>query len=212
MSENRWKIIKNEKRTEEEPQRWETLVERQKTDTTATMVNMEVAESLAPDNQKFRSHLDTIKERESLLETEMCKLTQEMLAVSLYIQKSTVTLENCKLTVKLLVREQLDVWLELKETGKDRYMTWKELLGDNWKQLLGRGPGEIFEEIRKGKNLVKVARFSFTKDWQLADRDFPSYFLRLLPAARILANEELEKLQAEAQGDIEYLKADSLNF
>jgi len=215
--ENRWQVIKDGKVIKEgtskvkgDPPRWETLVERQKTET--HVLNMEVAESLAPDNQKFKSHLDTIKERERLLETEMCKLTQEMLALSLYNQKSTVTLENCKLTLRLSVHDQLSVWLELKETGKDRYTTWKELLGENWKELLSRGRKELVDELRKGKGPVKVACFTFTKDWKLADRDFPIYFLRLLPAARILVNEELEKLQAEAQDDIEYLRADRLNF
>ncbi len=174
------------------------------------VVDMQVAESLAPDNRKFKSHLDTIKERERLLETEMCKLTQEMFAVSLYMQRAAVTLENCKLTVKFLAHDKLSVQLELKPTGKDRFTTWKELLGENWKDLLGQGSKEILEVVRKGRSPVRVACFTFTKNWALLSRDFPSYCLSLLPAARILANGELEKLQAEALADIAYLKTDEL--
>lgn len=151
---------------------------------------------IALKDDRLNRHAELIKERNELLGHQLVALAKEMFAISLYTGQKAVILDNCKLSVQLRLGQMLQVSLYLKKVRKrDKRMTWRNLL-DNY-----------HIKARKLDPSKSIASFDVSESWNIESKNFGVEFIKLLPAARLLAAEKLDTLMTEAEGDIEFMKS-----
>lgn len=169
-------------------------------------------------DERLTRHAVLIKARNKIVTREMVLLAKELFTISLYTEHPTVVLENCRLTVQMRRGQTLDVWFYLKKLAKGdkNVFTWRDILRDVAKSKNMTSMSEFLREIREERRRMEtdhksvskaIASFGVSDVWNVVDRSFNLNLMRLLPAARALANERLNELMVETQGEMAYMES-----
>jgi len=161
----------------------------------------------------LQKHVDLISRKREIIQTEMIKLTQELMTIASYQNNSTAYIENCKIAVNFTLQVSFaDCSFYIREYSKDEHeTTWKDLVNEI---LLEPAMKNIIESTKRvtGKRGHKNSFVKFgdirmcTVPWRVNSNQFPISAIKLLSAYRLLAQEKLEELYRETSIDLEYLK------
>jgi len=138
----------------------------------------------------------------------------------MYTNQKNVIVDNCKIAIGMEPSDnKLKINLFLKQTGKgdNGKLTWKDLIADlrNEKQLQpviatlreASDPSRR-RRFRKAISADKsIASYTVTTNWSVMWQDFGLELTRLLPVARMLAQEQLKQLYEDTLSEMGFIKS-----
>lgn len=168
------------------------------------------------DDPVIKHHGDVIQKRKNLISKQMIGLAKELLTITLYTQNESVLVENCRFSVGMQMSGQamqVNLYLKkVKRSDKGKF-TWKDIIGDIAHSVKSKTDLPItLKTLTSKAQESSIANFTVDDEWKVSTKDFGLPFIKLLPSARLLVNEELNNLEGDALTDIAYLESiDELN-
>ena len=171
-------------------------------------------------DKSLAHHVEAIKNRNTLIQRQLVALAKELFTISMYTNQKNVIVDNCKIAIGMEPGDnKLKINLFLKQTGKgdNDKLTWKDLIAElrNEKQLQPviatlRDASEPARRriFRKTISADKaIASYTVTTNWSVMWQDFGLELTRLLPIARMLAQEQLKQLYEDTVSEMDFIKS-----
>lgn len=170
------------------------------------------------EDKSLAHHVEAIKNRNTLIQRQLVALAKELFTIGMYTNQKNVIVDNCKIAIGMEPGDsKLKINLFLKQTGKDDKgkLTWKDLVADlrNEKQLQpviatlrdASDPSRR-RRFRKAISADKsIASYTVTTNWSVMWQDFGLELTRLLPVARMLAQEQLKQLYEDTVSEMDFI-------
>jgi len=165
-------------------------------------------------------HVKAIKDRNTIIQRQLAALAKEMFTISMYTNQKEVIVDNCKMAVGMKPKDnQLRISLFLKQTDKkSSQYTWRDIVSDirneqALKPVISTIRGEQKRRRKKAKTGFAnslpsdkaIATYDVTTSWSVSWKDFDVQLGRLLPVARMLAQEQLKTLYEDTVSETAFM-------
>ena len=165
-------------------------------------------------------HVEAIKNRNTIIQRQLAALAKEMFTISMYTNQKEVIVDNCKMAVGMKPKDnQLRVSIFLKKPDKkSSQYTWQDIVaGMRDEQSLTPVIATLRGKPKKRRKIgdtgftnslpadKAIASYDVTTNWSVIWKDFDIHLGRLLPAARMLAQEQLKQLYEDTVSETAFM-------